>query len=245
MSNAFDEPGRARALRKLRLCCILPALAALSSCYSVPLDKSVPRGEPAYTMLKPGSDAYQAGLSRLEPNDIVSVNVFQEPDLSVTETAIDASGNLALPLLGQVPATGVTANELARNIEALLGPRYLAKPRVTVTLITPSMRRVTVEGQVQQPGIFPITGPTTLVQAIALARGTTRTAKVDEVVVFRTIGGQRMAARFDLRNIRAARDPDPQLAPDDIVVVGFSEARGAWEDLLRTIPVANIFRPFN
>lgn len=245
MTKAFKEPGRAKALHALRLCCLVPALAVLSSCYSVPLDKSVPSGEPAYAMLKPGSDAYQAGLQRLEANDIVSVNVFQEPDLSVTETAIDASGKLALPLLGQVPASGMTADELARTIEARLTPRFLANPRVTVTLVTPSMRRVTVEGQVQQPGIFPITGPTTLVQAIALARGTIRTAKVDEVVVFRTIGGQRMAARFDLRNIRAARDPDPLLAPDDIVVVGFSEARGAWEDLLRTLPVANIFRPFN
>jgi polysaccharide export outer membrane protein len=171
------------------------------------------------------------------------VNVFQEDDLAVDKGVVDPSGNLSMPLLGSVPAAGKTTSELAAEIADRLSPTYLKHPKVSVTLDTSALLRVTVEGEVGQPGVFPITGPTTLIQAIALARGTTRTAKLGQVVIFRTVNGQRMAARFDLREIRAARAPDPQVLPDDIVVVGFSNARGVWQDFLSALPVLNIFRP--
>lgn len=245
MTKTNEATPKLTTRRLIRLCAIVPTLATLASCYSLPVDKSVPVGESAYALLVPGAESYRTKQHRLDPNDVVTVTVYQEPDMSVTETAIEETGGLSLPLIGSVTAAGLTTDELARSIEARLANRYLIDPRVTVTLVTVAMRRVTVEGQVQQPGIFPIIGSTTLVQAVAMAKGTTRTAKNDAVVVFRMIDGRRMAARFSLKEIRAARAPDPQLAPDDIVIVGFSESRAAWEDILRTIPVANVFRPFD
>lgn len=221
----------------------LAASLGVASCYSVPVSRNVPTKESAYTLIAPGSAAYRNEAHRIEPQDTLSVTVFQEPDLSVTATSVDRLGFLPLPLLGPVKAAGKTSDELAKDIAGLLTPRFVLHPHVTVTVVTAALQRITVEGEVRQPGIYPVTGPTTLTQAIALAKGTPRTARLEDVVVFRTINGQRMAARFNLKYVRAARDPDPELAPDDVVVVGFSEARGAWEDFLRTFPVLNVFGP--
>jgi polysaccharide export outer membrane protein len=223
---------------------VTAALAgALSGCYSISTPPNVPRNGSAYAALQPTAQEYQHAEYRIQPYDTISVNVFQEDDLAVDKGVVDPSGNLSMPLLGSVPAAGKTTSELAAYIADKLSPTYLKHPKVSVTLDTSALLRVTVEGEVGQPGIFPITGPTTLVQAIALAKGTTRTAKLGQVVIFRTVNGQRMAARFDLREIRAARAPDPQVLPDDIVVVGFSNARGVWQDFLSALPVVNLFRP--
>jgi polysaccharide export outer membrane protein len=61
--------------------------------------------------------------------------------------------------------------------------------------------------------------------------------------VFRTVNGKRMGGVFDIRQIRAGSANDPQILGSDIVVVGFSQARRMWEDILKTIPVLNVFRP--
>lgn len=234
------------AVVSVRAVLAIAAPFLLASCYSMPVNKELPREASAYALLEPGASAYAAEPHHLQPNDTVTVTVYQEPDLSLEETAIDTDGYLSIPLLGNIKATGLTSRELAAGIEQRLqATGILMDPDVTVAVVTTPLRRITVEGEVDQPGMFPITGPTSLTQAIALARGTNRTAKLDEVLVFRTIEGQRMAARFNLKAIRAARAPDPMLAPDDIVIVGFSEVRGIWEDVLRTIPLIGVFRPFN
>jgi polysaccharide export outer membrane protein len=100
-----------------------------------------------------------------------------------------------------------------------------------------------VQGEVREPGVFEIKGGTTLLQTIALAKGETPSSKLNEVVVFRTINGQRMGAVFDVRQIRSGNAADPIILGNDIVIVGFSSARKLWGDLLSTTPILNIFRP--
>ena len=80
-------------------------------------------------------------------------------------------------------------------------------------------QRVTVDGAVIKPGIFPITGKMSLLQAIALAEGLSKIADPTGVVVFRQVNGQRMAARFDLKQVRGGRTADPNLVAGDIVMV--------------------------
>jgi polysaccharide export outer membrane protein len=91
--------------------------------------------------------------------------------------------------------------------------------------------------------VFDIKGGTTLLQTIALAKGETSASKLNEVVVFRNINGQRMGAVFDVRQIRSGNAPDPVILGNDMVIVGFSSARKMWGDLLSTTPILNIFRP--
>ena len=223
---------------------LLVALASLSACASDRLSPDIQRGDTAYTTMDATASARSAESYRIGPYDIVNVSVFDEPQLSVTNAEVDSEGKLALPLLGQILASGLTTEQLSANVEQQLSPDYVKHPRVMVTVGTSEARKITVEGEVKDPGIYSIRGETTLLQAMALAKGETTTAKLSAVIVFRTYNGKRMAALFDLNAIRTGRAPDPQIMGRDVIVVGLSRARRLWEDTLQAIPVFNIFRAF-
>lgn len=180
---------------------------------------------------------------RIVATDKVKVTVFQEPDVSGTFT-VDPAGQIDYPYLGQVPVAGLTAVQASELIRARLAEKYLRDPRVQVELAEAAARQVTVEGAVGQSGIYPIEGPTTLIRAIALARGTTRDANDARVLVFRTIDGERMAAAFDLNAIRQAEAEDPAIYGNDLIVVPGSRSRAIWREVLSSIPILGIFRPF-
>ena len=92
-----------------------------------------------------------------------------------------------------------------------------------------------------QPGVFPVRGRLTLIEALALARSPSDVADSDRIFVFRRIDGRRAGARFDVRRIRAGLDPDPVILPGDQVVVGFDELARTWREYLSR-PIFNVFR---
>lgn len=177
---------------------------------------------------------------KLAPLDTVTVAVYQVPDLS-RDFTIDQAGRITMPLVGRVDAVGVSTTELATTIAQKLSEKYLRDPNVTVSLKDSASRVVTVDGSVRQPGIFPAVTSLTLIQAIALARGTDDLANPRRVAVFRTIGGKRMAAAFDLTSIRRGEMADPQIYPGDTVVVDGSAVKKAQRDILQALPAASIF----
>ena len=103
---------------------------------------------------------------------------------------------------------------------------------------------MTVDGAVKQSGSFPLNAPLSLLQAVALSGGVAEDANLRRVAVFRTIGGQRQAAAFDLQAIRRGQSPDPAIYPGDIIVVDGSRVRAAQKQILSNIPLLSIFRPF-
>lgn len=171
---------------------------------------------------------------RVGPLDLLEISVFQVEDLN-RSVRINSSGQISLPLIGTVHAGGKTIAELETDIAAKLEAGYLQAPQVSVFVKEFSSQRVTVEGAVKQPGIFPITGRTSLLQAIALAKGFEELAEERSVVVFRTIKGQRMAAMFDIRAIRAGAVADPQIYGDDIIVVDRSGPRSALKTVIDSL----------
>jgi polysaccharide export outer membrane protein len=177
---------------------------------------------------------------KLAPLDTVTIGVFQVPDLS-RDYLIDQSGRLTMPLVGRVDAVGVSTNELGATIARRLNEKYLRNPSVTVSLKDSASRVVTVDGSVRQPGIYPATGPLSLVQVVALARGTDDLANPRRVAIFRTIGGKRMAAAFDLTSIRRGEDKDPAVYPGDTVVVDGSGIKKAQRDLMQNLPLTSLF----
>lgn len=180
---------------------------------------------------------------RLGPFDEIDVDVFQEDDLSVDGIRIDTAGRINLPLVGEVTAAGKTATELSRELEQLYLGRYLVRPQITVQVASSTTQKVAVQGQVRTPGVYPLNGPSTLLETISLAQGETEVAKLSEVVIFRTINGQRMGALFDVERIRLGEFADPAILGGDVVIVGYSNARGLWRDILRAAPLLNVFRP--
>ena len=172
----------------------------------------------------------------LQPGDKISVNVYQEEELSQRELLIDEAGMISLPLVGDVQASGMTTGQLSRAIESAYGRGFLRYPQANVLLLEARPRTVSVEGQVKDAGVYEIQPGYTLLSALALAGSPTLEAKLDEVLVFRTVDGQRMGGRFDLTEVRAGRMADPQLIAGDVIVVGYSRSQGLYQDLLRVAP---------
>jgi len=219
------------------------AAILLAACQPA-LDPAMPAGEAGYAALAEPVRAEPAGPYTLGPGDLIAVRVYQEPELSVDEIALDEGGTISLPLVGDVGAGGRTATELARAIEAAYASNYLRDPRVSVIVKQARQRTIAVEGEVEQPGVFPYVEGQTLLSALALARSPTETAKLDQVMVFRTAGEEKLAARFDIQAIRGGRAPDVPLKSGDVVVVGYSSLRGTYQDVLRAVPVLGIFQPY-
>jgi polysaccharide export outer membrane protein len=180
---------------------------------------------------------------RIAPLDVLHVNVFQVPDLS-GDFPVDLTGTITMPLLGSVKAVDLTTVQMNQKLAQMLGAKYLQHPDVNVVVKTSSTRVVTVDGAVRGAGQFPVTGPLTLVQVIALAHGTDDSANPHRVAVFRTIKGQRMAAAFDLMSIRRGQAEDPRIFAGDVVIVDGSKVKNVWQTILTSLPLLSIFRPF-
>ena len=171
------------------------------------------------------------------PFDRLTIDVLGVTELSQREVQVDSAGTIAFPLAGQLPVAGMTAQEVAVSLAARLSEKYLRDPQVSVTVKQTGNQVVTVEGEVKKPGLFPVVGRMTLLQAMALAGGTTDLAKLDDVVLFREVKGERYAALYNLSAIRHGVYADPELFANDTVVVGDSKARRLFKDILTITPL--------
>lgn len=174
--------------------------------------------------------------SLIGPLDTIGVDVFNVTDLS-REMQVDASGRISMPLIGTVDARGKTAQELAQTIENALRGRFIRDPDVTVNIKNSVSQVVTVDGQVVEPGLYPVTNQMTLMRAIASARGLTEFAKQDDVVILRTVGGQRMAGLYNISAIRRGAYGDPAIYANDVILIGDSPQRRLFRDLVSLSPV--------
>lgn len=230
------------ALRLFLLIAALAAVALLGGCANK-RGGSIPYEPTGFVAPDAPSQTALDADYRIAPLDTLKISVFQVPDLS-GEFEVDLVGNIAMPLVGTVRAVDLTPEQLDQKLTQVLGQKYLQNPDVGVSIIKSSSRQVTVDGSVRGPGMFPVNGPVTLMQVIAMAKGTDENANPRRVAVFRQIQGQRMAAAFDLTDIRRGKAEDPRIYSGDIVVVDGSSVKAAQREILQTIPILSIFRPF-
>ena len=173
---------------------------------------------------------------RVGPQDKLVITVFGAPELSGSFQA-DAAGRLSLPLVGSIDAAGATPAELAAMIAGKLRGNYVRDPQVTVNLEESTNQVFTVDGQVTQPGSYPVVGAMSLMRAVAAAKGASEYARLDDVVVFRTVNGQSMAALYNLGAIRRGLYRDPQIYANDVIIVGDSKSRRLFQHLLQVAPL--------
>lgn len=195
-----------------------------------------------------GQDEYSSAaptLYRLRATDKISVNVYREPDLSLEEVAIGLDGEVGLPLLGSVGAAGMTTSELADDVEQRLRAAGVKDPQVAINLTDAASHRVTVEGGVEDPGVYAFQPGDRLSAALALADGPTRVANLREVAIFREGEGGIAVAKFDYRAVSQGAMIDPVLEPGDRVVVGLSGLSQFWQDFLRALPAFGLFTNVN
>ena len=170
------------------------------------------------------------------PLDTIQVDVFNVPDLN-REMQVDASGRIAMPLVGTVDARGRTAAELAQTISAALRAGYVRNPQVTVNIKSSVSQVVTIDGQVVEPGLYPVTNQMTLLRAIASAKGLSEFARQEDVVILRTVEGRKMAGLYNIEAIRRGAYDDPPIYANDVVVVGDSPQRRLFRDFVSLAPL--------
>lgn len=171
-------------------------------------------------------------------NDLLEIDVFQVDELDKT-VRVDARGRISLPLVGIVQAAGKTARELASAIERKYGGRYVQDPQVTVFVKESAGQRVTVDGAVKKPGIYPVISDSTLLQVIAQAGGFKEIADESRLYVFRRFGDRELAANYDVKDIRSGRRRDPHIYGGDVLVAFPSRSKVAVKNLREALVMAS------
>ena len=140
------------------------------------------QAQPASGPAAAGGGASGTVAYKLDSGDKVKVTVYGEDDLS-GEFDVDGSGNVRLPLIGQVKAAGLTQHEFETAVEAQLAQGYLINPKVSVEVT--SYRPFTILGEVNKPGEYPFENGMTVLNAVALGGGYTYRADKDNVYIRR------------------------------------------------------------
>lgn len=175
------------------------------------------------------------GDYRIGVQDLLKVEVFGVPDLN-RSVRVSASGHIALPLIGSVQAKGLTGEQLADRIAALLAKNYLQNPQVTIFIEEFTSQRVIVTGAVKTPNVFPLKGRTTLMQVVAAAGGPTSVANLGSVRILRTdSSGTRQLLGYDLNAIRDGQAPDPEVQGEDVVHIDSSVLKETAKEFLEFI----------
>lgn len=188
------------------------------------------------------SGVYQGAKEyRIGAQDLLTISVFGVQELN-KEVRVNSNGQVTLPLIGGIMAGGRTIPELEADLAKKYSDGYLQKPQVSVFVKEFTSQRVTLEGAIAKPGIYPITGKTTLIQAIALAGGVDdKVADLSGIVVMRQVNGKRMAAAYDLRQVRKGVVEDPLIYGDDIIVIEQSASKTALRRFIEAVPALGIF----
>lgn len=173
---------------------------------------------------------------RISPLDKLAIVVADVPELTGTFQT-DTAGRFLLPYAGEIDAAGRTPRELAAIIDQRLRGRFVIDPHVSVNIEEADSLNFTVDGQVNDPGSFRITSNMTLMRAVASAKGMNEYARLDDVVIFRTVKGEKMAALYNIGAIRRGIYADPIVYPGDMVVVGDSKARRTLQQLMTALPL--------
>ena len=157
---------------------------------------------------------------KLQPGDILSVDVWKEVDLKGDETLIRPDGGISFPLAGDLQAAGHTVSELTSMLETRIR-KFVPDAVVTVSVKTANGNRVYVIGTVNHAGDFPLNRPIDVMQAISLAGGATPFADTNAIRVLRREGNRETAIAFRYRDVERGRKLEQNilLQSGDTVVV--------------------------
>lgn len=162
----------------------------------------------------------QASEYRISAGDILEISTWKEAELTRKEVIVRVDGRLSFPLLGDIPAAGMTPIELTETIQKGL-KEYISNPVVTVTLTGAGSQKIYILGEVLKTGEYPLTKNLTVLQAFALAGGFTQWAAKDEIILMRKEGSREKIYKINYKDIVKGKEVDTNImlqANDTIVV---------------------------
>ena len=198
-------------------------------------------GTQPFTNLPAVLSADAAANYRIGPLDKLNITVFEVKDLTIEKLEVDASGQILLPLIGSITAQGKTTTELSAEIARRLSEHYMQSPQVSVVVDEAVSQKVSVEGAVTEPGVFEMKGRTSLLEAVAMAKGPSKEADLRRVAVIRNVDGQPHAATFDYQAIENGTAGNPEILGNDIVVVDDSRSKEFWHGAVSWLPALYLF----
>jgi polysaccharide export outer membrane protein len=163
----------------------------------------------------------RASLESIGVGDMVRVTVFRNPDLT-TETRVTDQGTISFPLLGDVPVAGMTPSQVSKKIaEKLSTGKYVVNPEVSVTMMQVNSRQVSVLGNVNKPGRYPIDNVNTRLTDFIAAAGGVAAPGSDLVTVVSTRDGKSTKKDVDLSQMFVSGNIDANLdlQPGDTIYV--------------------------
>ncbi|MEP2944091.1 MAG: polysaccharide biosynthesis/export family protein [Hyphomicrobiales bacterium] len=169
--------------------------------------------------------------------DLIEIDVFQVDQLD-KEVQIDSSGNISMPLIGRVKAAGKTVATLENDLERIYGIKHLQSPDITVLVKESKGQQVTLNGEFLTPGVYPTSSSTTLLQAVALARGLSPVGDTAKIFVYRDFQGKKLVANYNLKNIQEGKSSNPRIYGGDIIVAFSSKTKVATRTLRTSLGVA-------
>jgi polysaccharide export outer membrane protein len=192
-------------------------LGALSLCAPVLAQGTSPAGAPARAAT---SAAAVPPDYTIGPEDVLSVTLWREPEMSVESVVVRPDGKISLPLLNEIDAASLTPEQLRATI-AERAKKFVADPNVSVVVREIHSRRAFITGKVVNPGAYPIGGGTTVLQLIALSGGLSEFANGKRIVVTRVEGGQSVALTFNYAEVSKGKSLSQNIAlrPGDTVIV--------------------------
>jgi polysaccharide biosynthesis/export protein len=180
----------------------------------------------------------------LNADDVISISVWNRPDLSRTG-AIRTGGEITIPPLGDVQAAGKTATSLARELETELTDILRTPTQVTVEVVTFNSRRVTVSGAVTSPGRYSFETIPGIIDVLGAAGGLGAGADLSRVQVFRKSGEQQGVQTVDLASALQAGDFStlPSLSPGDVIYVPSVTGLGVGESATSVYVTGDVAKP--
>jgi polysaccharide export outer membrane protein len=194
---------------------LLPA-ALLCAQFAAAQQSVAPKSESAP---RPATPAAVDADYKIGPQDVVRIDVWKEPDITRT-IPVRPDGKISLPLLNDVQAAGLAAQELASTISKGLG-KYINNPQVTVTVMEINSRRVYVTGEVVRAGAIPLLPNMTVLQALSSSGGFTQFARIKNIYVLRLVDGKQVKLPFNYKEVVAGKKPEDNilLQSGDVIVV--------------------------
>ena len=132
--------------------------------------------------------------------DILAVNVWREPELSVKEVPVRPDGKISLPLVGDVQASGMTTKQLQERITEKL-KEFVAAPTVTVAVLKIGSQYVSIVGQVAKPGVYYLGSPITVLELLARAGGISEYGNKKRIAIVRKEGQQTKHLSFNFKDV--------------------------------------------
>lgn len=204
----------------------------------VGVDKFLAESATEIQKLKDQPPEPQLPVYRIGLRDQLEVRVEGIDDLT-RDVRLNPDGTASLALIGPVKIFGMTIQEAEQTITGLYGKDLLQNPKVSITVkdytlasTVVTVPRYTVAGAVGRTGVFQIAGPLTLMQAIAAAGDPGAIPDIHNLLLIRTLHGERVGARFDLDKIRLGEAQDPSILDQDVIFLPRAPVRVVLKDSL-------------